>query len=167
VFRVGRSLLPDLPHPSAVYASPMIRTQETAGAVGRRLGLPVEVDPAFAECDFGEWEGLVAEEIESRWPGQLKRWHVDAEFRAPGGESIEDVGVRVGAALERLREGGVDRTVVVVSHSVTIRAAIGLTIGAPSSVWASVRVAAASISIVRIWADGEREVTVVGMPTEL
>lgn len=167
VFRVGRRLWPDVPHPSALHASPMVRTQETAGAVSRRLGLPVVLDDAFAECDFGEWEGLTAEEIEARWPGDLRRWHVDAAFRAPGGESIEDVGVRVSAGLERLRDGGVDRTVVVVAHSVVIRAAIGSTLGAPSSVWASVRVGPASLTILRLWADGEREVTVVGMPTDI
>ena len=167
VARIGRSLWRDLPHPGSLVASPMVRTQETAAAVGRRLGLPIETDAAFAECDFGEWEGLVAAQIEERWPGDLKRWHVDAEFPAPGGESIEDVGVRVAAGLERLLEAGVDRTVVVVSHSVSIRAAIGLTLGAPSSVWASVRVAAASLSIIRMWADGQREVAVVGMPTEV
>ncbi|WP_029663918.1 bifunctional RNase H/acid phosphatase [Cellulomonas sp. KRMCY2] len=164
--RIGRSLWPDLPHPTAVVASPMVRTQETAAAVGRRIGLPVVVDDAFAECDFGQWEGLTAAEIEDRWPGALHRWHVDAAYRAPGGESIEDVGVRVAGALERLRDGGLDRTVVVVSHSVTIRAAIGLTLGAPSSAWASFRIAPATVSIIRIWADGEREVTVVGMPTD-
>ncbi|MBX9243433.1 bifunctional RNase H/acid phosphatase [Actinotalea ferrariae] len=167
IFRIGRRLWPDVPHPSALHASPMVRTQETAGAVSRRLGLPVVVDDAFAECDFGEWEGLTAEDIEARWPGDLKRWHVDAAFRAPAGESIEDVGVRVSAGLERLRDGGVDRTVVVVAHSVVIRAAIGSTLGAPSSVWASVRVGPASLTILRLWADGEREVTVVGMPTDI
>ncbi|WP_149202859.1 bifunctional RNase H/acid phosphatase [Actinotalea subterranea] len=166
-FRIGRDLWPDVPHPSELVASPMVRTQETAGAVGRRLGLPVHVDEAFAECDFGAWEGLVADEIEERWPGDLKRWHVDAAFPAPGGESIEDVGARVRAGLERLLVGGVDRTVVVVCHSVVIRAAIGVVLGAPSSVWASVRVGPASVSIVRLWADGEREVAVVGMPTDL
>jgi broad specificity phosphatase PhoE/ribonuclease HI len=167
IFRIGRSLFADLPHPSAVVASPMVRTQETARAIGRRLGAPVEVDDAFAECDFGEWEGLVAAEIEERWPGDLKRWHLDAEFRAPGGESIEDVGVRVARGLERLRDEGVDRTVVVVCHSVVIRAAVGVTLAAPSSVWASVRVGPATITILRMWADGQREVAVVGMPTDL
>ncbi|WP_199421951.1 bifunctional RNase H/acid phosphatase [Actinotalea solisilvae] len=167
IFRTGRTLWPDLPHPSALHASPMVRTQETAGAVSRRLGLEVEVDAAWAECDFGAWEGLTAAEIEERWPGDLRRWHVDAEFPAPGGESIEDVGVRVSGALERLRDEGVDRTVVVVSHSVAIRAAIGVTLGAPSSVWSSVRVGPASLTIVRLWADDQREVAVVGMPTDL
>lgn len=166
-FRIGRGLWPDLPHPSALVASPMVRTQQTAAAVGRRLGLPVMADPAFAECDFGEWEGLQADEIDRRWPGDLRRWHVDAAFQAPGGESIEDVGARVGAGVEGLLDEGVDRTVVVVCHSVVIRAAIGVVLGAPSSVWAAIRVAPASVSIVRLWADGAREVAVVGMPTDL
>ncbi|MCU1431851.1 MAG: bifunctional RNase H/acid phosphatase [Actinotalea sp.] len=167
IHRIGRSLFGDLPHPSGLVASPMVRTQETAAAVGRRLGLPVQVDEAFAECDFGEWEGLVAAQIEERWPGSLRLWHVDAAVPAPGGESIEDVGARVAAGLERLRDGGVDRTVVVVCHSVVIRAAVGVTLGAPSSVWASVRVGAASLTILRLWADGQREVAVVGMPTDV
>jgi probable phosphoglycerate mutase len=167
IFRIGRDVFDDVPHPDRLVASPMVRTQQTAAAVGRRLGLPVETDPAFAEGDFGQWEGLRADEIEAGWPGQLKRWHTDATFPMPGGESIEDVGRRVGAGLAGLLDGGVDRTVVVVSHSVAIRAAIGVTLGAPSSVWASVRVAPASVSILRMWADGAREVAVVGMPTDV
>lgn len=164
-FRVGRSAWPDLPRPTELRASPMVRTQETAAAIGRRLGLPVQVDEAFAECDFGRWEGLTADQIEAAWPGALRRWHVDAGYRAPDGESVQDVGARVRAGLEGLLAAGVDRTVVVASHSVAIRAAIGVTLDAPSSSWARVRVAPASLTILRLWADGDREVAVVGMPT--
>ncbi len=167
VFRIGRDVWDDLPHPRRLLASPMVRTQETARAVGRRIGATVETEPGFAECDFGAWEGRTAAQIEDGWPGQLRRWHTDAAFPAPGGESIEDVGRRVRAALDGLLAQGVDRTVVVVSHSVAIRAAIGVTLGAPSSVWAAVRVAPASVSILRLWEDGQREVAVVGMPTDL
>ncbi len=165
VYRIGREVWPDVPRPRTVVASPMVRTRETAAAVGRRLGVHVTVDAAFAEADFGEWEGLVADEIEARWPGGLQRWHREADYPAPGGESMDDVGDRVRAGLEGLLAGGVDRTVVVVSHSVAIRSAIGVTLGVPSAVWGSVRVAPASLSIVRWWADGDREVVVVGMPT--
>lgn len=164
--RVGLEVLPDLPRPTAVLASPMVRTQQTASVVGRRLGLPVGTDATFAEADFGEWEGLTAEEIEVGWPGELRQWHREADHPAPGGESMEDVGDRVRAGLERLLAGGVDRTVVVVSHSVAIRSAIGVTLGIQSAVWGSVRVAAASLSVVRWWEDGVREVAVVGMPTD-
>ncbi|WNB84508.1 histidine phosphatase family protein [Cellulomonas sp. ATA003] len=155
----------DVPPTSEVLASPMTRTQETAAVIAERLGLPVRTEPLVAECDFGEWEGLTATEIEQRWPGELDQWHEDASVRAPGGESIEDVGARMRTALEALRAGGVGRTVVVVTHSVSVRSAVGVAIGANSSAWARIRVAPASVSIIRMWADGKTEVTVVGAPS--
>lgn len=164
-FRIGRTLWADLPHPSELLTSPMVRAQQTAAAIGRRTGLAVEVDPAFAECEFGQWEGLTAEEIEERWPGDLKRWHLDAAARAPGGESIEDVGARMRAGLEALRAAGVGRTVVVVTHCVSVRSAVGVAIAADPSAWARIRVAPASVSIIRLWSDGASEVTVVGAPS--
>jgi ribonuclease H / adenosylcobalamin/alpha-ribazole phosphatase len=165
VERIADDAWGDVPPATQVLASPMVRTQQTAAVIAERLGLPVHTEPLVAECDFGEWEGLVAAEIEARWPGDLERWHVDASFRAPGGESIEDVGARMHAALETLRSGGVGRTVVVVTHSVSVRSAVGVAIGANSSSWARIRVAPASVSIVRLWADGGTEVTVVGAPS--
>jgi probable phosphoglycerate mutase len=155
----------DVPPTSALLASPMTRTQETAAAIGERLGLAVRTEPLVAECDFGAWEGLTAAEIEGRWPGELERWHEDATVRAPGGESIEDVGARMRTVLEKLRGDGVGRTVVVVTHSVSVRSAVGVAIGANSSAWARIRVAPASVSIIRLWADGKNEVTVVGAPS--
>ena len=155
----------DVPPATEILASPMVRTRETAAVIGERVGLPVRTEPLVAECDFGEWEGLVAAEIEARWPGDLERWHEDASFPAPGGESIEDVGARMSVALETLRAGGVGRTVVLVTHSVSVRSAVGVAIGANSSSWARIRVAPASVSIIRLWADGATEVTVVGAPS--
>jgi len=165
VYRIGRDMWGDVPDPSALLASPTVRTRETAEVIGRRLGLPVQTEPLFAECDFGQWEGRTAAEIERRWPGELRRWHDDAAFRAPGGESIEDVGARMRAGLEAVRLAGVGRTVVVVTHSVSVRSAVGVAIGANSSAWARIRVAPASVSIIRLWADGASEVTVVGAPS--
>lgn len=166
VFRIGRRRWPELPHPSAVVASPMVRTRETAAAVGRRLGASVRVDDRFAECDFGAWEGLVAAEIEAGWPGQLGRWHRDAAFAAPGGESVADVGARVAEGTAALLAEGAGRTVVVVAHSVVIRAAVGLVTGAPADRWTAVRPAPASVTVLRLWPDGHREAAVVGMPTD-
>ena len=155
----------DVPPTSELLASPMVRTQETAATIGAVLGLPVRTEPLVAECDFGAWEGLTAAQIEPLWPGELDRWHDDAGVKAPGGESIEDVGERMRVVLEKLRAGGVGRTVVVVTHSVSVRSAVGVAIGANSSAWARIRVAPASVSIIRLWADGKTEVTVVGAPS--
>jgi len=165
VYRIGRDLWGDVPDPSELIASPMVRTQETARVLAERLGLPVRTEPLFAECDFGAWEGLTAAEIERTWPGELKRWHDDASYRAPGGESIEDVGARMRAGLDAVVAAGVGRTVVVVTHSVSVRSSVGVAIRANPSAWARIRVAPASVSIIRLWADGTAEVTVVGAPS--
>ena len=71
VHRIGTDLWDDVTYPSEVIASPMVRTQQTGRIVAERLGLPFTMDPTFQEADFGDWQGLTAEEIEARWPGQL------------------------------------------------------------------------------------------------
>ncbi|GIG27479.1 histidine phosphatase family protein [Cellulomonas marina] len=166
VDRVGRDLWGDMPYPSELVASPMVRTQETAGVVAARLGLEPRTDATFQEADFGEWQGLTAEEIEARWPGRLEAWHVQGDHRPPGGESIADVGRRLQAGLDALLAAGTDRTVVVVSHAVAIRAALGTAMGAQPSSWSQLRVAPASVSIIRLYEDRRHEIAVVGVPSE-
>ncbi|WP_330932826.1 bifunctional RNase H/acid phosphatase [Cellulosimicrobium cellulans] len=173
VFRVGRQAWPDLPRPTAIVASPMVRAQETARAVGRRLGVHVTTDDRFAEVDFGEWEGLTAAEVDAAWPGRLHAWHTTGTTAAPGGESYADVGARVWHGLQDLVDtllpgaGPAGRTAVVVGHAVQVRAAIGTAIGAPPSQWSRVRVPPASVSILRLWADGTSELTAQGVPSDL
>lgn len=165
VRRVGGDLWGDLADPSELVTSPMVRTRQTADVLGERLGLAARVDPGFAEADFGQWEGLTAEQIEAAWPGTLQRWHGEGDVRPPGGESLADVGRRVGAGLDALRSLE-PRTVVVVSHAVAIRAALGLTLGTPVGCWSRLRVATASVSIVRLFPDRRDEVAVAGAPSE-
>ncbi|MDF9877716.1 bifunctional RNase H/acid phosphatase [Cellulosimicrobium cellulans] len=173
VFRVGRQAWPDLPRPTTIVASPMVRAQETARAVGRRLGVHVTTDDRFAEVDFGEWEGRTAAEVDAAWPGLLHAWHTTGTTAAPGGESYTDVGARVWHGLQHLVEtllpgaGPGGRTAVVVGHAVQVRAAIGTAIGAPPSQWSRVRVPPASLSILRLWADGTSELTAQGVPSDL
>ncbi|KLN33647.1 phosphoglycerate mutase [Cellulosimicrobium funkei] len=173
VFRVGRQAWPDLPRPTTIVASPMVRAQETARAVGRRLGVHVTTDDRFAEVDFGEWEGLTAAEVDAAWPGRLHAWHTTGTTAAPGGESYADVGARVWHGLQYLVDtllpgaGPAGRTAVVVGHAVQVRAAVGTAIGAPPSQWSRVRVPPASVSILRLWPDGTSELTAQGVPSDL
>lgn len=167
VHRVGRKIWPDVPRATAIVASPMVRTQETAEAISRRLGRAVVTDPRLAEGNFGEWEGLTADEIEERWPGQLEQWHETGTFPIPGGESIAQTGERLRGAMDDLIAGGLGRTVVVVSHAVALRSVIGTAFGAPASQWHRIRIAPASVSMIRYWADGTSEITAIGVPPEI
>ena len=42
---------------SAVYASPMERTQETAAPIAKATGCRIRTRAGLNECDFGEWTG--------------------------------------------------------------------------------------------------------------
>ena len=165
VHRIGTDLWDDIAYPSEVIASPMVRTQQTGEIVAERLDLPFATDATFAEANFGDWQGLTAEEIEARWPRMLEPWHTEGLVRPPGGgESVADVGARVREGLHRLQALGGPRTVVVVSHAVAIRAMLGVTMRANPGSWSQLRVAPASVSIVRLFSDRRDEIAVVGVP---
>jgi probable phosphoglycerate mutase len=168
----------DLPRPSAVVASPTVRTQELGRAIGRRLGLRVDTDDRLREMEFGQWEGLTAGQVEERWPGDFARWFGEGTFAPPGGESYVEVGERVAAVIEDLRVTGEGRTVVVAGHAAMIRTVVGRALAMPPSAWSALRVPPCSLTILRYFPPGDTsegtavstprrttEVVTVGSPT--
>ncbi|MFI2102044.1 histidine phosphatase family protein [Isoptericola sp. NPDC019693] len=173
VFRLGKDLWPDLPRVGAVVASPLVRTLETAAAVGRRTGQHVRTDDRFVECVFGDWEGLAPDAIAARWPDELAAFSTTGTARAPGGESYADVGERAWAGLrDVVTAADPAATTVVVSHTVTIRALLGRSLGAPVPSWRLLRVPPCSLTVLRfgLGDDGEpalAEITAAGFPTDV
>jgi broad specificity phosphatase PhoE/ribonuclease HI len=166
VHRIGREVWVDLPRATAVLSSSMLRSQQTAVAIGRRLGVSVRIDDTFAECRFGEWDGLTAPEIDLRWPGMLQQWHRDPGMRALGGESMRDVAGRVEAAVPRLLRKYAGSTVVIATHTITIRAMVGAVTRLDPVSWPLLRIPPASLTMMRVWPDGH-ELTVLGCPSDL
>ncbi|MCX7382324.1 MAG: histidine phosphatase family protein [Alphaproteobacteria bacterium] len=121
-----------LPQPAVWVISPLSRTRRTAAAIFRDgyPEQPLAVEPAVIEQSMGDWHGLPHADV----PGRLTMpahpfWPLAGQERPPGGESMADVMLRVGPALERLATAHAGRDVVVVSHGGTIRAAIGHALG--------------------------------------
>jgi broad specificity phosphatase PhoE len=112
---IGR--VPALLAAPRVIASPLQRAQETAASLGK----PVEVDERWVELDYGEWDGLPLAEVPRQ---DWARWRDDPSWGPPGGESLVDVGRRVGAAMAELVAEVGDEDVVVVSHVSPIKAAV-------------------------------------------
>jgi len=117
-----------LSHVDAVYASPLERARETAAPIAKAKGLRVRIDKGLLECDFGEWTG---EELKRLM--KLPEWgtviRAPSTFRFPGGESFNEMQVRIVSAIDRLRavhKGGV---VVCVSHADPIKAAVAHAMG--------------------------------------
>src|SRR6202023_4435724 len=130
-----------LPAGAAHFASPSVRTLETAAA----LGLRPKPEPNFREQNFGDWTGRRHDDL-ARELGAAYRdfWRGPASSRPPGGESFADQTGRVRDGLATLPPGDA----VLVVHSGTVRAAlaIALEIGPEPAL----RFAIAPLSLTRI-----------------
>lgn len=163
VYRVGRETWGSVGTVSRIIASPMQRTQDTAAALGRRLGLHVETDPRVREVDFGEWEGLTADEAAERDGDLILRWQ-DALAAAPGGESIPDVYERMRSFLDDLAgwhatSGGTRPvTVAVATHAVALKAGVGEAVGIEPAAAARMWPVPASLTIVQLRVTPEGEI---------
>jgi probable phosphoglycerate mutase len=104
----------------AVVASDLARARETAAILADGLGLgEVEIEAGLRERNVGAWSGLVTEEIEARWPGQLAAWRAGELATIPEGEG--DISERVIVAVERVALSHPGGTVLAVTHGGVIR----------------------------------------------
>ncbi|MFD4632570.1 bifunctional RNase H/acid phosphatase [Streptomyces sp. NPDC058284] len=138
----------------AVVSSPLKRCQETARTVAARLGLDVQLDDGLRETDFGAWEGLTFGEVRERHPEELNAWLASPKAAPPGGESFATVSRRVAAARDRLTAAYAGRTVLLVTHVTPIKTLVRLALGAPPESLFRMELAAASVSVVAYYADG-------------
>ena len=106
-----------------VLCSPMQRSRETCALTG--LGDKAVIDADLAEWNYGQYEGLTPKQIQERRPG----WLI---FRdgCPGGESPEQVGVRVDRVIERARAAQGD--VALFAHGHVLRVLAARWIGQPA-----------------------------------
>jgi probable phosphoglycerate mutase len=94
---------------------------ETAQIVADALGLPVSVDEGLREVDVGDWSGRVHSEIEALDPEGYERWQNGGKGWN-GGESYEQMGERVLAAILRITRARPGQTLLIVTHGGSIRA---------------------------------------------
>jgi probable phosphomutase (TIGR03848 family) len=112
----------------AIYASPLERTKETAGAIAKALGLKVTLDKGLLEADIGDWTGQELKVV-SKLPEWKAVHSYPSGFRFPGGESFVEMQSRTVSALDRLRRAHPGQTIVAVSHADTIKAAVAHALG--------------------------------------
>src|SRR3546814_8857562 len=90
---------------TAIYASPMERTQETAAPIARALDLRTRTRAGLVECDFGQWTGKKLAELYKLPEWQTVQRHPSG-FRFPKGESFGEMQTRmVDARSEERRVG--------------------------------------------------------------
>ena len=132
---------------SAVYASPLERTRETAAPIAKRLGLKTIVDRGLLECDFGEWTGKELKALSKlpEWSGVQRH---PSGFRFPGGESFPEMQARMAGTLAKLRDRHPGETIVAVSHADPIKAAVAEAVGTPLDLFQRIVISPCSVTAI-------------------
>jgi broad specificity phosphatase PhoE len=106
-------------HPTLVIASTFARARETGQIIANELGIPIEYEKEFREMSLGDLAGQPYESIAQDPTFDPQRSWL---WRAPNGESHEDVLKRVAPVLDSVIHKYPDDEIVVVSHGGVMRA---------------------------------------------
>lgn len=142
VTAAAQHVAPILPAHFELHASPLQRARLLAEA----LGTP-RLDPRLAEMHFGDWEMQRYDDIGSA----IDAWADDPMgFRAPGGESSNDMATRVLAWFEGVRAAAPQQPLVVVAHGGPLRVLAGHLLGLPRDRWLALDFAFARVTRIDI-----------------
>ena len=114
--------------PTAIYASPLERTRETAAPIARQLGVKTRTERGLLECDFGEWTGQKLKDLYKK-PEWSAVQRYPSGFRFPDGESFTEMQTRINDTASRLAAKHPGETIVAVSHADPIKAAVASAVG--------------------------------------
>lgn len=138
---------------SAVYASPLERTRETAAPIARATGKRVRREAGLLELDVGTWTGRKLRDLR-----KLKAWatvqRYPSGFRFPGGESFLEMQSRIAGAMDRLAAQHRGETIVAVSHADPIRALVAHAMGTHLDLFQRIVVSPCSVTAILYTVDG-------------
>jgi probable phosphoglycerate mutase len=115
---------------SAVYASPLSRTVETATILATPHRLPVIQRDGLREISHGHWEGMSRQVVETEFAEEYAAWDADPFTYAPeGGESGVQVLARALPVIREIVVTHAGQNVLVVSHKATLRLLLSSLLG--------------------------------------
>ena len=108
---------------TVMFASPVLRTKESADLISKHLGLKYELSSELKEVDFGIYEGQALDKLMDSYDVLRleKKW--DHKFGETG-ESEKDVQNRMFAWLQKAVDTHRGKTMIVVSHGDPLMALI-------------------------------------------
>lgn len=110
--------------PTVLVQTNLKRTHQTLAPLRHHFPqLPVITLPELAEKGFGDWEGLDADEIQSRYPAEWQKWlQAPLTYTPPTNESFAHFSKRVRRGLAWLEKHlTADDVAVVIAHLGSIR----------------------------------------------
>jgi broad specificity phosphatase PhoE len=106
-------------HYDGVFASTMVRTQQTAAPMAAALAEPVQVLPGLREVEAGQAEGRPEASAEDYFAAPMQWLRGDRSARIPGSIDGDEFDARFDAAVQRIYDTG-DDDPVAYSHGAAI-----------------------------------------------
>lgn len=117
----------------AVVSSPSRRCAEFAENFSRQQGVPLTIDPGFAEMDFGSWEEKTLDEAAASDPLLFEKFRENPEQLAPpAGEAFAAFSKRVRQALASLLAEAKGGNRLVITHAGVMRLLFMEAMGLPA-----------------------------------
>lgn len=150
---------------SAVYASPLLRAQESARIIAAPHRLSVATHDQLTEVNVGQWEGRSWKEIRVTDAEAYQQFQDDpGQYGYLGGESLNQVFERVKPAFDEIAAAHTSQTIAIVAHNAVNRAYLAGLLGLPMSRARNVVQANACINVLHI---SPKETTVVTVNSTL
>ena len=115
---------------SAIYSSDLKRAAKTARIIADQLDLDPVLTATLRERHGGAFQGMTAEELQDRFPDELKTIQEDGGA-PPGGESNLEVAQRILTTFDSIIENHRGVMVAVVSHGGALAIIIAYALGFP------------------------------------
>lgn len=134
-----------------IYASPMLRVQQTLAPTVKLHGLEPELMPGLREMDFGDWTGHRWDQVQSIFGVSAFDWLEIIEAGGiPNGEYIESLKSRVQECLVSIVNAHPHQKVAVFCHGGIIRVMIALLLELPLARMAHFNIEYGSISVLDV-----------------
>ena len=138
---------------SAVYASPLERTKETAAPIAKVAKQRVRAERGLLECDFGSWTGKKLKDLMKK-PEWRTVQRYPSGFRFPDGESFAEMQNRITSTLHRLADAHRGGVVVAVSHADPIKAAVAHALGTHLDLFQRIVISPCSVTAILYGTEG-------------
>ena len=134
-----------------VVTSPLLRCSLFAEQCATRLDIPLQIDTAMREMDFGEWEGRALQEVWLSDSKMVSQFYDDpGAFTPPGGEPTLVVQERAVGAWQALMQECAGQHLLLVCHGGVIRLLLSHLLNMPLAAISRLHIPYASISRIQV-----------------
>ncbi len=121
---------------TTVYSSDLSRAMDTATIIAEPHNCKVIPCKELREADYGEWTGLLMNEVKTRWPDIFAQYSKDPfDVKVPGGESMRQLFERSFSKASEIAAAHQGETVLVVGHGGSVRSIAAGVLESTASIW--------------------------------